>query len=166
MRVNEQEGECFAAAARLDTHKALVHIFFAQRSTKKVKGITDAGEARGNDGGGRQGASGRGTRGRGRPALCQAPGVNRALRGVAARAWLLGAGLKARPIKVVAVLGGGLMGSGIATALVLAGVQVLLKEVNQTFLDVSSIAAHSVGGGGGRAGCVGRTRGTRPSSTN
>ena len=38
-----QEGEAFAKAASLDTHKALVHIFFAQRSTKKVKGITDAG---------------------------------------------------------------------------------------------------------------------------
>ena len=38
-----QEGEAFAAAAALDTHKALVHIFFAQRATKKVKGITDAG---------------------------------------------------------------------------------------------------------------------------
>ena len=33
-----QEGQCFAAAAALDTHKALVHIFFAQRSTKKIKG--------------------------------------------------------------------------------------------------------------------------------
>lgn len=33
-----QEGECFAGAAALDTHKALVHIFFAQRSTKKIKG--------------------------------------------------------------------------------------------------------------------------------
>ena len=31
-----QEAECFAEAAALDTHKALVHIFFAQRSTKKV----------------------------------------------------------------------------------------------------------------------------------
>lgn len=31
-----QEGECFAAAAALDTHKSLVHVFFAQRSTKKV----------------------------------------------------------------------------------------------------------------------------------
>lgn len=38
-----QEGECFAAAANLDTHKALVHIFFAQRDTKKIKGVTDAG---------------------------------------------------------------------------------------------------------------------------
>ena len=38
-----QESEAFAAAAALDTHKALVHIFFAQRATKKVKGITDAG---------------------------------------------------------------------------------------------------------------------------
>lgn len=47
------------------------------------------------------------------------------------------AGLKPRPMKRVAVLGGGLMGSGIATALALAGVEVLLKEVNQQFLDVS-----------------------------
>ena len=40
-----KEGEAFAAAASLDVHKALVHIFFAQRSTKKVKGVTDAGGA-------------------------------------------------------------------------------------------------------------------------
>lgn len=51
------------------------------------------------------------------------------------------AGLRPRPVKVVAVLGGGLMGSGIATALVMAGVQVLLKEVNQQFLDVSGRGA-------------------------
>ena len=36
-RLRRQEAECFAAAAALDTHKALVHIFFAQRSTKKVR---------------------------------------------------------------------------------------------------------------------------------
>jgi hypothetical protein len=47
------------------------------------------------------------------------------------------AGLKARPLKKLAVLGGGLMGSGIATAAVLSGMEVLLKEVNQQFLDVS-----------------------------
>jgi hypothetical protein len=85
-----QEGEAFAAAAALDTHKALVHIFFATRSTKKVAGVSDAG-------------------------------------------------LKPRKVARVAVLGGGLMGSGIATALVLAGVDVLLKEVNQQFLDVSAV---------------------------
>lgn len=33
-----QEGECFRAAAALDTHKSLVHVFFAQRATKKVRG--------------------------------------------------------------------------------------------------------------------------------
>lgn len=49
------------------------------------------------------------------------------------------AGLSPRKISRVAVLGGGLMGSGIATALVLSGVQVVLKEVNQQFLDVSAI---------------------------
>lgn len=83
-----QEQEAFAKAASLDVHKALVHIFFAQRSTKHIKGVT-------------------------------------------------GVGLKARPIKKVAVIGGGLMGSGIATACILVGIQVVLKEVNQQFLDVS-----------------------------
>ncbi|KAI8110882.1 hypothetical protein M9434_004456 [Picochlorum sp. BPE23] len=81
----KKESECFDAAAALDTHKALVHIFFAQRSTKKVQGITDHG-------------------------------------------------LKARPIRKIAVLGGGLMGSGIATACVLSGYQVLIKEINEKFM--------------------------------
>ncbi|XP_076924095.1 peroxisomal fatty acid beta-oxidation multifunctional protein MFP2-like [Bidens hawaiensis] len=44
-------------------------------------------------------------------------------------------GLKPRQIKKVAILGGGLMGSGIATALILNGYEVILKEVNQKFLD-------------------------------
>jgi enoyl-CoA hydratase/3-hydroxyacyl-CoA dehydrogenase len=44
-------------------------------------------------------------------------------------------GLKPRQIKCAAVVGGGLMGSGIATVLVQAGVRVLLKEINQQFLD-------------------------------
>jgi enoyl-CoA hydratase/3-hydroxyacyl-CoA dehydrogenase len=82
----DKEQEAFAEAASLDTHKALVHIFFAQRATKKVKGVTDAG-------------------------------------------------LKPRPIKKVAVLGGGLMGSGIATASLLVGHEVVIKEVNQKFLE-------------------------------
>ncbi len=56
----------------------------------------------------------------------------------------LHAGLKPRPIKVVAVLGGGLMGSGIATALALAGIQVLLKEVSQQFLDVGVVCTGHV----------------------
>lgn len=43
-------------------------------------------------------------------------------------------GLKPRQIKKVAVLGGGLMGSGIATALVLSNIPVVLKEVNAGFL--------------------------------
>lgn len=84
---SRQEQEAFAKAASLDTHKALVHIFFAQRSTKKVKGVTDAG-------------------------------------------------LKARKVRKVAVIGGGLMGSGIATAGLLAGQEVLIKEVNDKFLQV------------------------------
>jgi hypothetical protein len=44
-------------------------------------------------------------------------------------------GLKPKKMKVVAVLGGGLMGSGIATALAWTGYTVLLKEVKQEFLD-------------------------------
>eukprot|EP00252_Welwitschia_mirabilis_P021449 TRINITY_DN550_c0_g1_i1.p1 TRINITY_DN550_c0_g1~~TRINITY_DN550_c0_g1_i1.p1 ORF type:complete len:727 (+),score=141.43 TRINITY_DN550_c0_g1_i1:283-2463(+) len=43
-------------------------------------------------------------------------------------------GLKARKVRKVAVLGGGLMGSGIATALILNGYKVILKEVNKEFL--------------------------------
>ena len=34
-----KEAECFATCASLDVHKALVHIFLAQRSTKKVSRI-------------------------------------------------------------------------------------------------------------------------------
>ena len=89
-----QEQEAFSKAASLDTHKALVHIFFAQRSTKKVKGVTDAG-------------------------------------------------LKARKVRKVAVIGGGLMGSGIATAGLLAGQEVIIKEVNDKFLQVRCHALFS-----------------------
>jgi enoyl-CoA hydratase/3-hydroxyacyl-CoA dehydrogenase len=43
-------------------------------------------------------------------------------------------GLKPRPVKKVAVIGGGLMGSGIATALILSNTAVLLKEINSDYL--------------------------------
>ncbi len=43
-------------------------------------------------------------------------------------------GSKAHTVKKVAVIGGGLMGSGIATALILSGVKVYLKEINSEFL--------------------------------
>ncbi|KAF2310949.1 hypothetical protein GH714_018712 [Hevea brasiliensis] len=43
-------------------------------------------------------------------------------------------GLMPRRVNKVAVLGGGLMGSGIATALILSNYQVILKEVNEKFL--------------------------------
>ena len=81
----KKEGECFVTASSLDTHKALVHIFFAQRATKKVSGITDKG-------------------------------------------------LRSREMKTIAVLGGGLMGSGIATACVLTGHRVIIKEINEKFM--------------------------------
>ena len=37
-------------------------------------------------------------------------------------------------MKKVAIIGGGLMGSGIATALLLSNINVILKEVNSEFL--------------------------------
>ncbi|KAF9622219.1 hypothetical protein IFM89_030077 [Coptis chinensis] len=43
-------------------------------------------------------------------------------------------GLAPRRIQKVAILGGGLMGSGIATALILCNYSVILKEVNEKFL--------------------------------
>ncbi|CAM6095074.1 unnamed protein product [Calypogeia fissa] len=80
-----KEGQGFTEAVAADTAKALMNVFFAQRSTAKIAGITDLG-------------------------------------------------LKPRPMKRVAVIGGGLMGSGISTALILAGIPVVLKEVNDKFL--------------------------------
>eukprot|EP00899_Mesostigma_viride_P016309 jgi/Mesvir1/2467/Mv09996-RA.2 len=58
-----------------------------------------------------------------------------AQRGTGKVAGVTDKGLKPRTIKTVAVVGGGLMGSGICTALALSGYNVLLKEVNQQFLD-------------------------------
>jgi len=80
-----KEKEYFVKCLGLDTHKALIHVFFSMRSTKRIKGITDIG-------------------------------------------------IRPRAISRVGVVGGGLMGSGIATSLVLAGCKVLLKEINENFL--------------------------------
>jgi len=43
-------------------------------------------------------------------------------------------GSKAHTIKKIVVIGGGLMGFGIATTLILSGVKVYLKEINSEFL--------------------------------
>lgn len=53
-------------------------------------------------------------------------------------------GLKPRRIKKVAVIGGGLMGSGIATALLLSDIYVILKEIDSSFLQrgMKSITAN------------------------
>ena len=40
-----------------------------------------------------------------------------------------------RKIQTVGVVGGGLMGSGIATACIMVGIRVVVKEINQQFLD-------------------------------
>lgn len=81
-----KEAEAFQGLLHSDTCKSLVHIFFAQRGTSKVPGITNRG-------------------------------------------------LMPRRVNKVAILGGGLMGSGIATALLLSNYPVILKEVNQKFLE-------------------------------
>ncbi|XP_039156972.1 glyoxysomal fatty acid beta-oxidation multifunctional protein MFP-a-like [Eucalyptus grandis] len=73
-----KEAEAFQGLLHADTCKSLIHIFFAQRGTSKVPGITDRG-------------------------------------------------LMPRQVRKVAVVGGGLMGSGIATALVLSNCSVILK---------------------------------------
>ncbi|CAN6676884.1 unnamed protein product [Malus baccata var. baccata] len=80
-----KEAESFQGLLQSDTCKSLVHVFFAQRGTSKVPGVTDRG-------------------------------------------------LMPRRVTKVAVIGGGLMGSGIATALILSGYPVVLKEVNDKFL--------------------------------
>ncbi|XP_039020728.1 peroxisomal fatty acid beta-oxidation multifunctional protein MFP2-like [Hibiscus syriacus] len=81
-----KEVEAFERLLKSDTSKSLIHVFFAQRGTSKVPGITDRG-------------------------------------------------LVPRRVKKVAILGGGLMGSGIATALILSNYSVILKEVNEKFLE-------------------------------
>ncbi|VVA96753.1 unnamed protein product [Arabis nemorensis] len=82
----EKEAEIASQVVSLDTTKSLIHVFFSQRGTTKVPGVTDRG-------------------------------------------------LVPRKIKKVAIIGGGLMGSGIATALILSNYPVVLKEVNDKFLE-------------------------------
>ncbi|KAL3380218.1 hypothetical protein AABB24_000716, partial [Solanum stoloniferum] len=81
-----KEYETFEVLIRSGPCKALVHIFFAQRGTMRVPGVTDLG-------------------------------------------------LVPRHVKRVGVLGGGLMGSGIATAFLLNNYHVILKEVNDKVLE-------------------------------
>ncbi|KAI4317570.1 hypothetical protein L6164_025433 [Bauhinia variegata] len=81
-----KEAEAFDGLLHSDTCKSLIHIFFSQRGTSKVPGVTDRG-------------------------------------------------LVPRQVKKVAILGGGLMGSGIATALILGNYSVILKEVNEKFME-------------------------------
>eukprot|EP00475_Leptophrys_vorax_P025122 TRINITY_DN3507_c0_g1_i1.p1 TRINITY_DN3507_c0_g1~~TRINITY_DN3507_c0_g1_i1.p1 ORF type:complete len:728 (-),score=81.30 TRINITY_DN3507_c0_g1_i1:192-2375(-) len=82
---NKKEEEIFLQLVLQEAARSLTHVFFAQRLTTKVPGVTDRG-------------------------------------------------IKPRPIKKVAVIGGGLMGSGIVTALITARIPVVLKEVNAEFL--------------------------------
>ncbi|KAK8963884.1 Peroxisomal fatty acid beta-oxidation multifunctional protein [Platanthera guangdongensis] len=58
---------------------------------------------------------------------------------------LTGIGPNRRHIKKVAIIGGGLMGSGIATALILSDVHVILKERDPTFRGIKSVEANLKG---------------------
>ncbi|XP_078438762.1 enoyl-CoA hydratase/isomerase family [Wolffia australiana] len=80
-----KEAKIFKELVLSSTSKGLVHIFFAQRTTSKLTGVTDIG-------------------------------------------------LNPRQVKKVAVIGGGLMGSGIATALIRSNISVVLKEVDPVYL--------------------------------
>ncbi|KAL6607812.1 hypothetical protein ACP70R_040875 [Stipagrostis hirtigluma subsp. patula] len=83
-----KEANCFQELIFSDTSKSLIHVFFSQRATLKVPGVTDLG-------------------------------------------------LMPRNVTKVAVVGGGLMGSGIATALILSHYPVILKEVDEKFLNAA-----------------------------
>ncbi|KAG8369922.1 hypothetical protein BUALT_Bualt14G0063700 [Buddleja alternifolia] len=102
-----KEAEAFQGLLHSDTCKSLVHFFFAQRGTTKVEysyGFFIRILTRVLE-----------------ETRSLVPGVT-------------DLGLKPRQIKKVAILGGGLMGSGIATALILSNYSVVLKEVNDKFL--------------------------------
>jgi enoyl-CoA hydratase/3-hydroxyacyl-CoA dehydrogenase len=84
----DREAEEFMNVFRTPTTQALIHFFFATKTTSKVPGVTDSKQVS-----------------------------------------------KPRDIKKAAVIGGGTMGSGIVTALIMNGITCYLKEVNQQFLD-------------------------------
>ncbi|XP_028554615.1 peroxisomal fatty acid beta-oxidation multifunctional protein [Dendrobium catenatum] len=58
---------------------------------------------------------------------------------------LTGVGLRPRPIRKVAIIGGGLMGSGIATALILSDIHVVLKERDPAFRGLKTVEANLKG---------------------
>lgn len=60
------------------------------------------------------------------PLKCQVPGITNL-------------GLVPRRVNKVGVIGGGLMGSGIATALILSNYPVFLKEVDEKFAGVDRV---------------------------
>jgi enoyl-CoA hydratase/3-hydroxyacyl-CoA dehydrogenase len=66
-----------------------------------------------------------------------------AQRGTAAVPGYTDRGLRARKLKRVGVLGGGLMGAGIATACVMNGIDVLLKEVAPAYLEAGMARVRS-----------------------
>jgi enoyl-CoA hydratase/3-hydroxyacyl-CoA dehydrogenase len=104
-----QEATSFQELLFSDTCKRLVHVFFSRRATSKVRGC-----------------------------LFVLIYESYIVLIVCYTEQIPGAtdlGLMPRKITKVAILGGGLMGSGIATAMILSNYPVVLKEVNEKFLN-------------------------------
>lgn len=126
----QAEAMAFAKAQALPVHKALVHMFFAQRTTKNVRLYTEACCSDSDACSTQQLSHAAVSVSRIRCAIDSGvKGFEVQVKGVTDR------GLKPKKMTVVGVLGGGLMGSGIATALAWTGYTVLLKEIKQEFLD-------------------------------
>uniref|UniRef100_A0A0C9RZE1 TSA: Wollemia nobilis Ref_Wollemi_Transcript_536_2735 transcribed RNA sequence n=1 Tax=Wollemia nobilis TaxID=56998 RepID=A0A0C9RZE1_9CONI len=87
------EGKACQDLIKTPAAKALMHVFFSERSSSKIRGITDQG-------------------------------------------------LTPHPIRKAAVVGGALMGSGIATALALSKIPVLIKEIDSKQLDAAIQRIH------------------------
>jgi enoyl-CoA hydratase/3-hydroxyacyl-CoA dehydrogenase len=109
-----QEATAFQELVFSDTCKSLVHVFFSQRATSKVWGSVFSSSF-----------------------VCVF-NMNIQCTDLSDMQQIPGAtdlGLMPRKITKVAILGGGLMGSGIATTLILSNYPVILKEVNEKFLN-------------------------------
>ncbi|PPR80811.1 hypothetical protein GOBAR_AA39901 [Gossypium barbadense] len=99
-----KEAKVFKEIVLSDTSRGLVHVFLAQRATSKV--VADSWNTL-------------------HFFLILIPSAVPNVTDV---------GLKPRQVKKVAIIGGGLMGSGIATALIVNNIFVVLKEVNSEYL--------------------------------
>ncbi|MFQ6658063.1 hypothetical protein Gotur_027490, partial [Gossypium turneri] len=104
-----KEAKVFKEIVLSDTSRGLVHVFLAQRATPKV--VADSWNTLHFF-----------------LTLIPSAVIQQVVPNVT------DVGLKPRQVKKVAIIGGGLMGSGIATALIVNNIFVVLKEVNSEYL--------------------------------